>query len=95
MILHIVNKSPFEHPAWQQCLRTLDEHDSVLLIEDGTLLLSNPSALNSLPPPERLFILGDDAKSRGIALNSAVASVADYGRFVELVALHAKSPSWC
>ncbi len=94
MILHIVNKSPFDHSALRQSLRALGEADSLILIEDGVLLLANPDVVSNLPPADRLFVLKADCQARGIAVNTGIATSVDYPRFVELVASHDKSVSW-
>lgn len=94
MILHIVNQSPFSHPALELCLRSLSDSDSLILIEDSTLLLSNSQICNNLPGPDRLFILADDCEARGMAPDPAIATPVDYARFVELVTLHQKTLSW-
>lgn len=94
MILHIVNQSPFQHSALQQCLRALGQNDSILLIEDGVLLMSNPGKFTSLPPSANLFVLGADCKARGITINTSVGTEVDYDRFVELTTQHTKTISW-
>ena len=94
MILHIVNQSPFTHNALQQSLRALGENDSLLLIEDAVLLLSNPDCTGTLPSPDRLYVLHSDCEARGIALNSQLATPVDFTQFVALVAQHKKSVSW-
>jgi len=94
MILHIVNKSPFQHSALQNCLRTLGPQDSILLIEDGVLLLANPSVHTGLPQAARLFALQDDCVARGLNVDNRVVTAASFQDFVELVARHEKSVSW-
>ena len=94
MILHIVNRSPFTHTALQQCLRALGDGDSIILIEDAVLLLSSPASTSTLPPSDRLYVLQPDCEARGVALNTEVATPADYSRFVELVAQHSQTVSW-
>ena len=94
MILHIVNQSPFTHNALQQSLRALGENDSVILIEDAVLLLSNPDCTGALPSSDRLYVLQPDCEARGIPLNAQIATPVDFNQFVVLVAQHTKSVSW-
>jgi tRNA 2-thiouridine synthesizing protein B len=95
MILHIVNQSPFCHDALSQCLRCIGADDSILLIEDGTLLLSNPSHISNLPAHTNLFVLESDAHARGMDhANNKIAVVVNYEGFVDLVVKHNKTISW-
>ncbi|MAR92795.1 MAG: sulfurtransferase complex subunit TusB [Pseudomonadota bacterium] len=94
MILHIVNQSPFTHQALARCLSLRAPEDSVLLIEDGVLLLANAGGRATLPGPEQLFVLEEDAVTRGLSLQPDLASAVDYSGFVDLVARHDKTLSW-
>lgn len=94
MILHIVNQSPFSHHALQQSLRALGDNDSIILIEDAVLLLSNPEYIAALPSSNQLFVLQPDCDARGISSNDKIATPVDFTQFVELVAKHTKSVSW-
>ena len=94
MILHIVNKSPFQHSALSQSLCALSEQDSVILIEDGVLLLTNPDHCPGRPTAARLFVLESDCAARGLAPDPDIATVVNFDQFVELVALHNKTISW-
>lgn len=95
MILHILNKSPFQHPALlQHCLNSMGAQDSLILIEDGTLLLASLPSFNNLPDASRLFVLDSDAEARGVAINPAATHSVDYGGFVDLTVRHDKTISW-
>ena len=94
MILHIVNKSPYQHQALQQCLAMLSESDSVLLIEDAVLLFSNPNHHYDLPGTDRLYTLQTDCEARGVLPAPNTATLTDFNGFVDLVVSHDKSISW-
>lgn len=95
MILHIVNQSPFHNNALQRCIDLMTESDSLLLIEDAVLLLSNPDYMAELPEKARCFGLLNDIESRGLVLepNSFLQPI-DYEGFVDLVVQHDKTMSW-
>lgn len=94
MILHIVNQSPFTHTALTQCLRALGQEDSLILIEDGVLLLANPAFAPNLPSATRLFALQPDGDARGISIDPDIATAVEFPQFVELVTQHQKTMSW-
>lgn len=94
MILHIVNQSPFTHTALTQCLRAFGPEDSLILIEDGVLLLTNPAFTPDLPPAVRLFALQPDADARGLGIDPDIATAVGFPQFVELVTQHQKTMSW-
>lgn len=94
MILHIVNKSPYQSQGLIQSLQTLADKDSIILIEDGVYSLTNPAGLENLPGSKRLYALHDDCVARGIKVDANSATAVDYSGFVDLVANHEKSVSW-
>lgn len=89
MILHTVNKSPFDHSALASCLHIATTEDAILLIEDGVY-----GILSALP--ERQFLaLEDDVKARG--LNDKLpdnVKLIDYPAFVELTTKASVVQSW-
>lgn len=94
MILHIVNKSPFENPTLSRCLRVLSTNDSLLLIEDGVFALQNIEQWH-LPDSLPLYYLSSDTEARGISNISNTSSTGiSYADFVQLAVKHDKSISW-
>ena len=85
--LHTVNKSgqPLE-----LCLRSADEQDAILLIEDGTYCLLNQSEPLSAC---RVYVLEADANARGIVCPDNASGI-NYAQFVELTANYSKTLSW-
>ena len=95
MVLHIINQSPFTHDAWKKCLQLMSGTDSLLLIEDAVLLLSNPNYLTNLPQPSHCYALRSDIEARGMQLKSNThVQLVDFDGFVDLVANHDKTMSW-
>ena len=98
-MLHIVNKSPGQARSLASCLRTAQDGQSVLLIEDavyaataaGALACGLDQALKRL----KVFVLMPDLEARGMAARriDGIEPV-DYGGFVELVASHPANQTW-
>lgn len=100
MILHTVNKSPFERNALESCLAHAQTGAAVLMLEDavygaikGTRIESTVSqAAQSL----KLYVLGPDLTARGLSEDKLIAgiSVVDYGGFVDLTVENSAVQSW-
>jgi tRNA 2-thiouridine synthesizing protein B len=99
-MLHIVNKSPFEHSALDSCLRLAKKGSAILLIEDGVLAAQKGTSLNAKVAAAtetfEVFALGPDLKARGLDEGRLVAGirVIDYGGFVDLVVERGTTQSW-
>lgn len=100
MILHTVNKSPFERNALNSCLGHAQDGSTVLMIEDGvygamagTQMSATVSAALS---KTKVCVLGPDLAARGIAENKVLAGVqiVDYSGFVDLVAENSTVQAW-
>lgn len=100
IMLHTVNKSPFEKDSLKTCLRLAVQGSDILLIEDavygalaGTRI--EPSIVNALSR-HGVFVLEADIQARGIERESLIPGVGavDYGGFVDLAAGHDKVQSW-
>lgn len=99
MLLHIVNKSPFERNALTSCLRHAKNGGSVLLLEDGVYGALTDTAFT--PDIEAalkvlaVYALAPDVQARGIGrrLVAGVKTV-DYDGFVDLVVRHEAVQSW-
>ncbi|MGB3622772.1 sulfurtransferase complex subunit TusB [Ketobacter sp. MCCC 1A13808] len=95
MILHIVNQSPFSNRSLQRCLDLMKSDDSLILIGDAVLLLSNPSVATGLPDRKRCFALIPDIEARGMQNKSdSLVNPVHYDGFVDLVEQHHKTLSW-
>ncbi len=100
MMLHVVNKSPFDRNTLDSCLRLAQEGSPVLLIEDGVYGAMQGTSIEGRVKEAagkfKLHVLGPDLDARGIARDKLVAgvSVVDYGGFVDLVTENEKVQSW-
>ena len=99
MILHTINKSPFSHQCFNECLRFINPQDSVLLIEDGVYAAKADSApalqLQQLCATINCYVLAPDCSARGLdaQLSSRVTPIEDRD-FVRLVTQHQSVQSW-
>ncbi|WP_419834883.1 sulfurtransferase complex subunit TusB [Endozoicomonas atrinae] len=89
--LHTTNKPG---QVLELCLRAVASGDSVLLIEDAVYeLLSPVTRLNALPDGCSIYVLGIDAKARGVKVSEPFEAI-NYDRFVSLCVDNEKVLSW-
>ena len=98
-MLHTVSKSPFDHSAFETCLRFARKGAAVLLIEDAVYGAARGGAVEAqvkqaLGRAEG-YARAPDLEARGMR-NRLIEGVklVDYGGFVDLVARHKTSQSW-
>ena len=96
MILHTVNKSPFQQVTLAQCLSRCSSHDAIILLEDGVY-----GALQQCPQADQLstitcFAIEDDLKSRGLLAQPLIEEIQhiDFDRFVALSCHYSSVLSW-
>lgn len=100
MMLHIVNKSPFERNALESCLRFAGNGSAVLLIEDGIYAALSGTAvskkMSQAMQHSKVYVLGSDLLARGMRAEQVIdgIKVVDYAGFVDLVAEHDNVQSW-
>ena len=100
MMLHTVNKSPFERNALESCLRLAAKGSSVLLLEDGVIAaLAGTEAGETISGRSgdlKFYVLGPDVAARGLGDKPLIdgVEVIDYGGFVDLVAAHDAVNAW-
>lgn len=100
MLLHTVNKSPFERNAFDSCLRHAVKGSAILLIEDAVYaaVKGNDAAARLAEAGKglSLYVLGPDLKARGLGGATLVdgVTVVDYGGFVDLAAKHEAVQAW-
>lgn len=100
MMLHIVNKSPFERNALDGCLRTSSNGSAILLIEDGIYAALSGTAVSEKMSQalqgRKIYVLGPDLLARGMRAEQVIdgVKVVDYAGFVDLVAEHDNVQSW-
>lgn len=99
MLLHTVNKSPFERNALQSCLQHVKRGSAVLLIEDGVYgALAGTEYSRQVEQAlatVEVYVLQPDVEARGLQ-NRLLAGVrpVDYSGFVDLVVNHTSVQSW-
>lgn len=97
MILHTVNKSGFSNLLLEECLRTVQASDAILLIEDGVYNALQTSAVVAQAESAcTWYVLADDAKARGLQPEQCHAAIqwVDYAGFVTLTEQHSSICSW-
>jgi tRNA 2-thiouridine synthesizing protein B len=99
-MLHLINKSPFDRPALDSCLRLAKSGSSVLLIEDGVYAAmsqaENAAAIGKRMGDLKFYVLGPDVAARGLSDTPLIEGIdiVDYEGFVDLVVEHQVSQSW-
>jgi len=100
MMLHTINKSPFEKDSLKTCLRLSREKSSILMIEDGVYGAirgaRTEDAVAEAVKTRSIYALEPDLKARGIDLEKLVDGiiVIDYDGFVKLAVESSKVQSW-
>ena len=97
MLLHTVNKAPWQSPALELCLRLAAPGDTVLLIEDGVLaaVTGGPWAARLADAAPRVLVLLPDLILRGLEAHRHLAlSGVDYPGFVDLCCASDNVQSW-
>ncbi|MBW3196411.1 sulfurtransferase complex subunit TusB [Marinobacter nauticus] len=87
--LHIINKAP-EHARFRHCLASVQQGDTLLLIEDAVLaLLDRERQL-----PGASYGLETDANARAVANRVPAEQLVDYAGFVQLTVNHSRIINW-
>ncbi len=100
MMLHTVNKSPFERNALESCLRLAASGASVLLIEDGVIAALAGTSMSGRIAERvgdlKFYVLGPDIDARGLRDKPLIDGVemVDYGGFVDLAVAHDAVHAW-
>lgn len=100
MMLHTINKSPFEKNSLDSCLRLAKEGSSILLIEDAVYAAMKGTAVEEqverAAQRYQIYALDPDMKARGLEEANLIngVSVVNYEGFVDLVASHDKVQAW-
>lgn len=98
MILHTVNKSPFQNDSLDSCLRLAQPDCGILLIEDGVYAAAeSPNKLltEQLLSRHKVYALTPDLKARGL-LDRVLPGIelVDYQGFVALTETFDTVQSW-
>lgn len=96
MVLHTVNRSPYQNSALKQCLAFISAPAALLLIEDGTYAATNAAEhyLATLPDGITVYALQADIEARGLNnLHSQIHVIDDAG-FVDLSVVCERMQAW-
>ena len=100
MLLHTVNKSPFERNTLESCLRVAKDGAGVLLIEDGVYAALDNTSVADLIKKRiggvKFYVLGPDVEARGLGNKGLIDGIetVDYAGFVDLVEKHSATQAW-
>lgn len=98
MLLHTLNKSPYQHQALKSCAEFCTTDDALILIEDGVYAIHHPDLALIVKSGTQVFALEADVKARGLTTLSTTASdqceLVSYDRFVALCVEYPKQKSW-
>jgi tRNA 2-thiouridine synthesizing protein B len=99
-VLHIVNRSPRETRALEDCLARAGKGDAVLLIENAVYAAvkggDSEAVLKSAMGRVRFYALGPDLDARGVETSEVAETIriVDYGGFVDLTVESRLVQSW-
>ncbi len=99
-MLHLINKSPFDGPALDSCLRLAKAGSAVLLFEDGVYAAMHKAAsaagIRTRLGDLKIYVLGPDLAARGLQDTPLIDGIeaVDYAGFVDLVVEHKATQSW-
>jgi tRNA 2-thiouridine synthesizing protein B len=100
MILHTVNKSPFEKNALESCINHAQPGSAILLFEDGVYGAVKGSVMADKMTQAvlnfKVYVLGPDLAARGLSQDKLVdnITVIDYGGFVDLTVENDTVQAW-
>ncbi|OUD14091.1 sulfurtransferase complex subunit TusB [Thioflexithrix psekupsensis] len=100
MLLHTVNKSPFERVALQTCLRLSQAGCGILLLEDGVYAAlqgtQTEAQIKDALNDKKVYALLPDLQARGFTADKVIAGVQliDYNGFVDLVIEYQATQAW-
>lgn len=99
-LLHIVNKSHFDHNALRACLRLIKRGSGILLIEDAVYAAQKSPAIDATLAgtmvENSVYALVPDLHARGIPCDKVLheVTVVDYAGFVDLAVEYDNTVSW-
>lgn len=100
MLLHTVNKSPFERNSLESCLRLSRPQTGILLIEDGVYGAVKgtnwETKMTEALKTHKIYVLQPDLEARGMTTDNLISGIqpVDYTGFVDLAAEHSAVQAW-
>ena len=94
--LHTINKSPNQLALWDQCMSAILPEDTLVLIENAVLVVTQPALLNKVKASGcKLAALECDLTARGLThLTPDDLTLVNMEQFVSLTCQHDKVISW-
>ncbi len=96
-MLHMVNKSPFQNTALENCLPFLQDGDVLLLLEDGVYAAQvgteKSAIIEKVLKTSPVYAINADIKARALKNLVDGVQLTDYAGFVDLVEQN-KTHSW-
>jgi tRNA 2-thiouridine synthesizing protein B len=96
-MLHLINKSPFESMALEDCLRYAQKGSAIILYEDGIYAAMPGTSVSdrmaSVASDYKVYVLKEDMMLRGVDKVMDGINQVDYAGFVGLTEEH-KTASW-
>ena len=96
-ILHTINQSPFNKSTLQECINFYQQHDAIILLENGVYGALSSQPLASELQHKTCYALRSDLDARGLNNREALLEnihTIDYPQFVQLVTEYDKVQSW-
>lgn len=100
MLLHTVNKSPFERNALESCLHHAKPGSSVLMFEDGVYGAVKGAKTEAMVTEAvkncKVYVLGPDLAARGMSTDKVIdgINIVDYAGFVDLTVENDAVQAW-
>ncbi|MCV6637177.1 sulfurtransferase complex subunit TusB [Candidatus Albibeggiatoa sp. nov. NOAA] len=100
MLLHTVNKSPFEKNALESCLNLSKAGSGVFLLEDGVYAAMKGTVwadkVTTALSDKKVYVLTPDLAARGMNTDNVIDGIemVDYAGFVDLVAEYSATQAW-
>lgn len=100
MLLHTVNKSPFERNALESCLNLSQAGSAILLFEDGVYAANSGTVweakVKAALADRKIYVLMPDFAARGMTADNLIDGIqgVDYAGFVDLVAEYKATQAW-
>jgi tRNA 2-thiouridine synthesizing protein B len=93
MLLHTVNKSPFERNSLESCLRLSKAGHAIYAALQGTRWAT---AMTDALQTRKIYVMTSDLEARGMRAENVIAGIqpVDYSGFVDLVADHKATQAW-
>jgi len=95
MLLHTINKSPYDHRALRSCIQFCSAGDAIVLLEDGVYGVTHQDLQQSALEDIKLFAVQADLLARGLPdPQTERIQIITYDTFVALCVDYPRIKSW-